>query len=89
MSTTTNSSTIAANPFALMMNPEAVLMAMEHSDALRGLKLRRIQPLDEMPPMRKGAPVVTVEKEIDESSYPLWRDLISSSDPNFIPQLFS
>ena len=89
MSTTTNSSTLAANPFALMMNPEAVLMAMEHSDALRGLKLRRIQPLDEMPPMRKGAPVVTVEKEIDESSYPLWRDLISSSDPNFIPQLFS
>jgi hypothetical protein len=89
MSTNTTSSTIAANPFALMMNPEAVLMAMEHSDALRGLKLRRIQPLDEMPPMRKGAPVVTVEKEVDESSYPLWRDLISSSDPNFIPQLFS
>jgi len=89
MSTNANSSGIAANPFALMMNPEAVIAAMEHSDALRGLKLRRIQPLDELPPVRKDAPAATFEKDIDEASFPLWRDLISSSDPNFIPQLFS
>ncbi|WPB56495.1 hypothetical protein [Xylophilus sp. GOD-11R] len=89
MSTNANSSAIAANPFALMMNPEAVLTAMEHSDSLRSLKLRRIQPLDELPPLRKDAPAMATEKEIDEANFPLWRDLISSSDPNFIPQLFS
>ena len=89
MSTNANSGGLAANPFALMMNPEAVIAAMEHSDALRGLKLRRIQPLDEMPPVRKDAPAVTFEKDIDEASFPLWRDLISSSDPDFFPALFS
>ena len=89
MGTNANSRALASNPFALMMNPEAVIAAVEHSDALRGLKLRRIQPLDEMPPVRKDAPAATFEKDIDEASFPLWRDLISSSDPNFIPQLFS
>ncbi len=89
MSTNANSSAISVNPFALMMNPEAILSVVERSDALRGLKLRRIQPLDELPPMRKDAPAATFEKDVDESSFPLWRDLISSSDPNFIPQLFS
>ena len=89
MSTNANSGGIAANPFALMMNPEAVIAAMEHSDALRGLKLRRIQPLDILPIPKKDAASTAFDKEIDEASFPLWRDLISSSDPNFIPQLFS
>ncbi len=80
---------IAANPFALMMNPEAVLQAMEHSDELRALKLRRIQPLDEMPAVRKDVATAAFDKEMDEANFPLWRDLISSTDPDFIPQLFS
>ncbi len=35
-----------ANPFALMLNPEQVISAMERSDQLRHLKLRRLRPLD-------------------------------------------
>jgi len=80
---------IASNPFALIMDPEAVLQAMEHSDALRSLKLRRIQPLDEMPMTRKGPAAVVFDKEVDQASFPLWRDLISSTDPDFFSQLFS
>ena len=79
----------AANPFALMMNPDAVLDAMEHSDALRSLKLRRIQPLDVLPAPKKQAEATAVEKDMDEANFPLWRDLISSNDPDFFPQLFS
>ncbi|WP_295854826.1 hypothetical protein [uncultured Xylophilus sp.] len=77
------------NPFALMMDPASVLKAMEHSDALRNLKLRRIQPLDELPPARKGAATAAFDKELDEANFPLWRDLVSSSDPDFLPQLFN
>ncbi|WP_198969820.1 hypothetical protein [Xylophilus sp. ASV27] len=79
---------IASNPFALMMDPEAVLQAMEHSDALRSLKLRRIQPLDEMPMPRKAPVAGVIDKEFDRASFPLWRDLISSKDPDFFSQLF-
>lgn len=80
---------VVSHPFALMMNPDAVIDAMEHSDALRSLKLRRIQPLDVMPKRKKSADAEAFDKELDEASYPLWRDLISSNDPDFFPQLFS
>lgn len=86
MSTT---ATLAANPFALIMEPQAVLKAMEHSDALRNLKLRRIQPLDILPIPKKDSASTAFDKEIDEASFPLWRDLISSTDPDFFPTLFS
>jgi hypothetical protein len=34
------------NPFALMMNPEVILQAMERSDRLGGLQRRVYRPLD-------------------------------------------
>lgn len=34
------------NPFSLMMEPEAVLQAMERSQSLRGLRRRTLRPLD-------------------------------------------
>ncbi|PXW98026.1 hypothetical protein C7444_103117 [Sphaerotilus hippei] len=34
------------NPFALMMDPQAVLFAVEHSDRLQRLKRRVCRPLD-------------------------------------------
>ena len=37
---------IALNPFALMMEPELVLQAMEQSQALRQLRQRVCHPLD-------------------------------------------
>ena len=35
-----------ANPFALMMDPQAVLEAMERSERLNGLQSRICRPLD-------------------------------------------
>ena len=34
------------NPFSLMMEPEAVIKAMERSTALRGLRRHKLHPLD-------------------------------------------
>lgn len=38
------------NPFALMMQPEAVLRRVEHSSALRQLRLRKYHLLDDPQP---------------------------------------
>lgn len=42
-----------ANPFALMMDPDAVVQAMERSERLAGLKRRVHRPLDKplIPPV--------------------------------------
>ncbi|MEO8059053.1 MAG: hypothetical protein ABI671_12060 [Burkholderiales bacterium] len=37
---------IASNPFALMMNPEAIFAAIEQSDRLARLKSQICRPLD-------------------------------------------
>ncbi len=37
---------LASNPFALMMNPEAVFAAIEHSERLSRLHSRICRPLD-------------------------------------------
>lgn len=42
----TNSQLIESNPFALLMNPEAVLAAVAGSDRLARLKSRICRPLD-------------------------------------------
>lgn len=34
------------NPFSLMMEPELVLQTMERSQQLRGLRRRKLRPLD-------------------------------------------
>jgi hypothetical protein len=43
---TMDNSQLAFNPFALMMNPEAVIQAMERSDRLGRLARRICKPLD-------------------------------------------
>jgi hypothetical protein len=45
---------IEPNPFALMMNPEAVLQAVEASTRLGGLNRRVYRPLDRPTLVRKG-----------------------------------
>lgn len=40
------SSRAAANPFGLMMNPQAILEAVERSERLSGLQRRVCRPLD-------------------------------------------
>lgn len=39
-------SLLVSNPFALMMNPDDVLHAMQHSDRLSRLQRRICKPLD-------------------------------------------
>ena len=39
-------STLALNPFSLMMEPELVLQTMERSQQLRGLRRHKLRPLD-------------------------------------------
>jgi hypothetical protein len=41
-----NTAQLAANPFALMMDPEAVFAALASSDRLARLKSRVCRPLD-------------------------------------------
>jgi hypothetical protein len=41
-----------SNPFAMMLNPEAVVLAMESSEKLNGLQSRICRPLDN--PNKKG-----------------------------------
>ena len=46
---------IASNPFALMMNPEAVFAAIEHSERLARLKSHICRPLDKPVAVRADA----------------------------------
>ena len=41
-----SSSGLRANPFAMMLDPEQVLTAIEQSSELSSLKLRKFRPLD-------------------------------------------
>ena len=38
--------TLALNPFSLMMEPELVLQTMDRSQQLRGLRRHKLRPLD-------------------------------------------
>jgi hypothetical protein len=64
-------SQLASNPFALMLDPAAVVLAMEKSDRLSRLHSRICRPLDKIPGAvvedEAGEPdIVTVEGfEID------------------------
>lgn len=40
----------AANPFVLLLNPQAVFAAIENSDRLARLASRICRPLDKLPP---------------------------------------
>ena len=53
--------TLAANPFALMLDPAAVVMAMEKSDRLSRLHSRICRPLDKI----VGAPTDEESGEAD------------------------
>jgi hypothetical protein len=58
-------SPLASNPFALMMNPDAVVQAMETSDRLRRLQRRICKPLDKPPAPRPANDAVAFDNEVD------------------------
>lgn len=58
---------IASNPFALMMNPDAVLRAMESSDRLQRLQRRVCRPLDKPLIPRVGRELADFDREVDNA----------------------
>lgn len=58
-------SPLVSNPFALMMNPDAVLAAMAGSDRLGRLQRRICKPLDK-PLIPKSPEDAAFDKEVDD-----------------------
>lgn len=54
-----------ANPFELMMNPEAVLQAIARSDRLERLQRRICRPLDKPVIARGGSDSDTIDDAIE------------------------
>lgn len=67
----------AANPFALMMDPEAIFAAIESSERLQRLKSRICRPLDE--PRLAGNAESRADDEALESSDAM--DAVAASEP--------
>jgi len=62
---TTTVETIASNPFALMMDPEAVFRAMAQSDRLARLSSRICRPLDKPVVAKVDAAAPEADAEVD------------------------
>lgn len=56
-----------SNPFELLMNPDAVVQAMERSDRLSRLKRRVCRPLDKPLIPRTAKEVADFDREIDDA----------------------
>jgi|KBSSwiStaDraftv2_1062776.scaffolds.fasta_scaffold42008_3 hypothetical protein len=62
---TTTVETIASNPFALMMDPEAVFRAMAQSDRLARLSSRICRPLDKLVVPKTDTAASKADAEVD------------------------
>ena len=60
-------SPLASNPFALMMNPDDVIQAMERSDRLGRLQRRICKPLDKPVVARAADEVAAFDHDVDDS----------------------
>ncbi len=60
-------SLLVSNPFALMMNPEDVILAMHHSDRLSRLHRRICKPLDKPLLPKAGPEVDAFDHEVDDA----------------------
>jgi len=60
-------SPLVSNPFALMMNPDAVLQAVQCSDRLSRLQRRICKPLDKPVVARSADEVAEFDHEVDGS----------------------
>ncbi|KQW76580.1 MULTISPECIES: hypothetical protein [unclassified Methylibium] len=56
---------ITSNPFALLMEPEAVVQAMEHSDRLNRLQRRICRPLDKQSPLPGETASASFDREVE------------------------
>ena len=60
--------TFAPNPFALMMDPAAVIAALERSERLSHLQSRICRPLDKLPPPSADAETASFDGAVDAGS---------------------
>ena len=60
--------TIASHPFALMMDPAAVIAAMERSERLSHLESRICRPLDKLPLPSADAETASFDGAVDAGS---------------------
>jgi len=60
-----NTTQLAANPFALMMDPQAVIAAVERSERLRRLTSRICRPLDKGSAPAGDAQTAAFDQSID------------------------
>lgn len=69
-------SNLTANPFALMMTPEAVFAAIERSERLSRLKSRICRPLDGPRPPQPALEVRAFDAAVDAANEPLeWPEI--------------
>lgn len=63
---------VAQNPFMLMLQPEAVLAAIEKSERLSRLNRHLCRPLDRpvIPPNKQAAAAAAVNESDDDDSTP-------------------
>jgi hypothetical protein len=57
--------TVSANPFALMIDPEAIFAAIERSDRLARLKSTICHPLDKPRPEQPPVEVKTFDEQVE------------------------
>lgn len=60
-----------SNPFALLMNPEAVVQAMERSDRLNRLQRRICRPLDKSPITQDASEAADFDHQVDGAPEPV------------------
>ena len=60
--------TMAANPFALMMDPVAVRQTVDNSEALRKLSQRQCHPLDKAVIRSASAELAAYDSKIDRTT---------------------
>lgn len=61
----TQTTTVSANPFALMLAPEAIFAAIEHSERLSRLKSRICRPLDGPRPAAAAADIGAFDEAVE------------------------
>ncbi|MBU0587202.1 MAG: hypothetical protein KJ852_01420 [Gammaproteobacteria bacterium] len=74
-----SNTTIALNPFTLMMEPEQVLRIMERSPGLRSLRRHKLRPLDKPLIPYADSALAAYDAEVEASN-----DIDTTADSRFV-----
>lgn len=77
-----SASTHVANPFEMLVNPQAILHAMESSTRLQSLNRKVCRPLDKPAPSKpaEGGEIVSFDATVDESVDDSETSIVRGSD---------